>query len=379
MYKIIRSRDYKITIQRFLYASDIIFMADLRTKTREVLQLMEAPLQSNKTACSSGVEGPLSPSSGNARKDEASTTLSLRLNSLRQLRLQIEALARQHEEEEETLASAVHLVLSHTQTSHDTEVQALQKEVNFLRDEKIRIMTMFDKFKSEGDGVIQRMHETIQKLQSEVLHERQLRESVERECRDRLQHAKDLICRQQMELGASASNDEPVSTRLQEYEAITAQYSQYLEEAQVVIADLQRENEDLRASLSEHGDTDSSDSSLLRRYIERLREEKRNRIETEEQAERMLAEQRRWINALEQRLQTAERRGAVPPLRFVPEGSLPRQESVETEPDGSVQNDEDAGIEEAEASSPRSEPVDQLKALEDELKGVIEEFHAWDT
>eukprot|EP00759_Apiculatamorpha_spiralis_P021008 PhF_6_TR26139/c0_g1_i2/m.37014 len=330
-------------------------MKNLQSRTEDVLKLMEYPLTTPLTTTNVASVGSVTPRGGGKRGSNAGTphhgsgghdfysrtptassfasgvggsgggpddhvlgeTLQHRLASLKHLRLQIEELARRHKEEEETLSSTVHIILSRskdTQQHMTEEFTVLQKEVLALREDKKRIVGMCEKFKAEGDAVIHRMHNTLQALQKELHDEKKSKSVIEEQCRRRLDEARNVIVMQQEEIQMLRSGRQHASGNvhnadaIEEFERVTSEYAVLLEDAQNVIAELKEENERLKSMQGGLENSGGGGGTPVQRYLQALKEEKRNRLLTEEQAERIISEQQRTIQALEVRLKA---RGVV--------------------------------------------------------------------
>lgn len=197
-----------------------------------------------------------------------------KLQSIMQLREQIEDLAARHKSEEDALNGVLNSMVF-TDASHQ---QKTQQELIETLTERDRTIEMLDMFKREGNAIISRMHENLKRAteQHEAAVARIEEMTLERKRRD-------------------------------------AEVDEMLNEADRIIVDLRQQNEGLRAELVARGpgDADPRSSSAspngkLSQDVEalqdQLRKERRARLESEEHSQKIISEQQRHIDLLEQRL-----------------------------------------------------------------------------
>ena len=259
---------------------------------------------------------------GATTSDNSPNVLHSKLQSIMNVRQQIEQLASRHRVEEEALAAAVNQLISRDTTAQletRQELQALLTE----RDKAIQMLTVFRK---EGGDVIRRLHESLK--QSTQQCEEHLRTvsalsqenaNLRRQLSTTLERQRDAMLLDFDAMGADATNAGAAHSSATSADADRRcrEYATLLSEADQVVISLRHENERLKtaimasgagsgAAASEASSNQPATSDVSAALRDQLRAERRQRLEAEEQSHLMLMEQQRRIQILEQRLTVAE-------------------------------------------------------------------------
>jgi hypothetical protein len=232
------------------------------------------------------------------------------------VREQIEALAAKHKTEEEALRSVLDSIkFSGEATEEDEEDRRTQAELLQAVNERDRTIEMLDTFRREGNAVITRMHDNLKRATDQ--HEQSLRKVEELQGDNAALRAEVA----QLRSGGAPSgtlSDDDLSSTVAKYEKRAQTYVELLSDADDVIRELREQNVILQSDLAEarksngtgntgataaeHATPSPRIQTMIEEMRDQLRTERRQRLQSEEQSQRILQEQQRHIDLLEQRL-----------------------------------------------------------------------------
>eukprot|EP01065_Artemidia_motanka_P012916 TRINITY_DN17112_c0_g1_i1.p1 TRINITY_DN17112_c0_g1~~TRINITY_DN17112_c0_g1_i1.p1 ORF type:complete len:530 (+),score=240.35 TRINITY_DN17112_c0_g1_i1:62-1591(+) len=278
-----------------------------------------------------------------------------RLAALMDLRVKIEALAAQHREEEQSFVFAMRELLRHAtdeKQSQQSHVRELQDKLNHYEGlllseerEKSKAVEMVSVFKQEGGQIMSRLRESLASSNKRCEEEKRRADRLEAE-REQQQRREQQLEAQLSDYQSLLSDHERLVTQLRERNGqlelqlrhaeqlltdLSAEdvFNQHYQEMIVELKGVDRTLASPRTPVSgqpaadhalEAGGDAVADGSgqplqrklllqgqIIQKLYSKLQSEQRHRLETEEQAAKMVAEEENTIRKLEERVKDLER------------------------------------------------------------------------